>query len=1003
MNIFRHRAALAFILFFLAQTATALPAIKVEEKLAAKKRWVDSVYNMLSPEERIGQLFMVAAYSGGKNLNEDLITKLINAHQIGGLIFMQGGPVRQAMQTNRYQHMAQVPLLISMDAEWGLGMRLDSVRSFPRQMMLGATRDTALVYKMGAAIAAQCKRLGVHMDFAPDVDVNNNPANPVINSRSFGENKSWVARLAIAYMLGLQKNGIIACAKHFPGHGDTNVDSHKDLPLIPKSVAELDTLELYPFRQLIAAGVRSVMVAHLEVPALDTTPHVPTTLSRNAVTGLLKDKLGFNGLVVTDALQMQGVAKYFPSGEADLRAFEAGNDILLFSQDVPAALARIKTAIDSGIIPQAALETSVKKILAAKYNAGLNHFKDIDTTNITSDLNKDVDDVRTQSAREAITLVKDDNQILPKLNDNMRVGYVGVHTGKTTPLFQSLNDKFVNIKPMWVHKASTADSIKDVLDKMAAYDAVVVAIHNISFTPGSNYGLSDEELNFMQQAACRPNVMVVLLGNAYAQQYFCGAQSVMVSYEDDSLTELATADVLLKRSRARGHLPVTACIDGKSICPAPVKVAAPPKEQPRELVKTLYPADAGVVDMSALDKTDMFLQRCVADGAFPGCRVLAARDGKVFYDKSFGYLDYSKEREVDTNTLYDMASCTKILSTTMAVMRLYEQGKIELNKTLGDYLPITKGTNKADLKIKDILLHQAGLKSWIPFFKETVNEKGKVKKGYFKRKPGDGYSIQVANDLYMRNDYRDTIWSRILTSPLDNAGKSVYSDLDFYFLAAVVEQITGKTIDKYVDEEFYKPMGLKRITYRPLEKFDTTQIAPTEIDLGFRNQLIHGYVHDPGAAMLGGVAGHAGIFATAHDVAAMFQMLLNKGTYGGKRYFKASTVELFTAYQSNLNHRGYAFDKPSADPETGGPAGDRTSAQAFGHQGFTGTCAWADPATGIVFVFLSNRVYPSAENAKINKLNVRTLTQDYIYESIGIPVNHTRGDVYKAQTEGKKQ
>jgi len=1002
MNKFRLSLACIFTLLFIVGTATARPDRKTDNSIAAKKHWVDSVYNSLSQEERIGQLFMVAAYSGGKSYNEELISKLIAAHQIGGLIFMQGGPVRQALLTNKYQHAANVPLLISMDAEWGLGMRLDSVKSFPRQMMLGAARDTDLVYRMGAAIAAQCRRLGVHIDFAPDCDVNNNPANPVINSRSFGENKSWVARLAIAYMRGLQKNGVMACAKHFPGHGDTDVDSHKDLPRIPKSVEQLDTLELYPFRQLIAAGVKSIMVAHLEVPALDTAAHVPTTLSRNAVTGLLKDKLGFNGLVITDALQMQGVAKYFPAGEADLRAFKAGNDILLFSQDVPVALAKIKNAIDSGAIPQAALEASVKKILWAKYSAGLNQFKDIDTTNITGDLNKEVDDMRTQAAKEAITIVRDDNQILTRMNDNMRVGYVGINAAKTTPLFEKLNDKFITIKPIWLPKGFEADAAKTALEKMTAYDAVVVAIHNINFTPGSNYGISDDALNFIQQAATRNNVMIVLMGNAYATQYFCCAPSVMVAYEDDSLTELVAADVLLRKIKARGKLPVTACIDGKSVCPAPVKITAPPKEQPKELVKTLYPADAGVVDMSVLDKADMFMQRCIADGAFPGCRVLAARDGKVFYDKAFGYLDYSKNKEVDTNTLYDMASCTKILATTLAVMRLYEEGKIDLDKTLGDYLPMTRGTDKAGLRIKDILLHQAGLKSWIPFFKETVNEKGRQKKGYFKKKPTDEYSIQVANNLYLRNDYKDTIWSRILTSPLENKGKSVYSDLDFYFLAAVAEQITGKTIDKYVEDEFYKPMGLMHITYRPLTRFDSSQIAPTEIDLGFRAQLIHGYVHDPGAAMLGGVAGHAGIFATAHDVAVIFQMLLNKGTYGGKRYFKATTVDLFTAYQSTLNHRGYAFDKPSADADNGGPAGDRTSAQAFGHQGFTGTCAWADPATGIVFVFLSNRVYPSAENTKINKLNVRTLMQDDIYESIGIPVNHNREQLYKIQTQGKK-
>jgi beta-N-acetylhexosaminidase len=965
----------------------------------AKSYWVDSIYNHLNEEERIGQLFMVAAYSGGKNYNEELVTKLLNAHQVGGLIFMQGGPVRQAILTNRYQHMAQTPLLIGMDAEWGLGMRLDSVKNFPRQMMLGATRDTDLAYRLGAAIAGQCRRLGVHIDFAPDVDVNNNPANPVINSRSFGENKVWVSRMGTSYMRGLQKNGVMACAKHFPGHGNTDVDSHKDLPLITGSQYELDTLELYPFRKLIYVGVKSIMVAHLEVPALDTAAHTPSTLSRKIVTELLKEKLGFNGLVITDALNMQGVTKYFPAGETDLRAFEAGNDILLFPQDVPAATEKIKNAVENGIIPHAALENSVKKILAAKYDAGLAEWTDIDTEDLVGDLNRNVESVRTQITRAAITLVKDDNQVLKKINENMSIEYIGINADTATLLYDRLENEFDNVKAEWLPKGSSADNMQRIMDRLPKYDAVIIALHNLNFSPVNNYGLSDDAINFLQVAACHSNVMVVLPGNAYAMQYFCGGGSVLVGYEDDSVTEKLMADVLLRKFKPRGKLPVTACVDGRSICPAPVRPPAVAKEPSNELRKALYPVDAGVVEPHALDKLDLFMARNVADGVFPGCRVLAAKNGKVFYNKAFGYLKYDKKQAVDTSTLYDMASCTKVLATTLAVMRLYEQGKLDLNKTIGDYLPWARGTNKEGCYVRDLLLHQAGLKSYIPFFKATIDEDGYPDRRLYKTRPRDGYSIKVAENMYLRDDYRDTMWSRILSGPLDNVGKSVYSDLDFYFLAAIVEQIMGRTIDKYVDEQFYRPMGLRRILYNPLNRFDTTQMAPTEIDVYFRRQLVYGYVHDPGAAMFGGVAGHAGIFASADDVAAIFQMLLNKGVYGSKRYFKPATVELFTAYHSKLSHRGLGFDKPATDPDDGGPAGERCSAFAFGHQGFTGTCVWADPATGVVFVLTSNRVYPSAENTKINKLNVRTTAQDYIYEALGYPVVHNRMDEFKKETQ----
>ncbi len=998
MGSFRLVVIAALGVLFIALTVHAQPKgkSKLAEYTAVKNHWTDSVYDKLTEDERIGQLFMVAAYSGGKNYNEEQVTKLITDHQVGGLIFMQGGPVRQAMQTNKYQHLAQLPLLLSMDAEWGVGMRLDSLKNFPREMMLGATHDTDLVYKVGAAIAQQCKRLGVNIDFAPDVDVNNNAANPVINSRSFGEDKVWVSKLGIAFMRGLQRNGVLACAKHFPGHGNTSVDSHKDLPLVPRTVEQLDSTELYPFKQLIAAGVRSVMVAHLEVPALDTTPHVPTTLSKNAVTGLLKNKLGFTGLVFTDALNMQGVTKYFPAGDADLRAFEAGNDVLLFSQDVPAALGKIKNAIDSGIIPMAMLETSVKKILAAKYDVGLSTgWKDIDTTNITADLNKYVDTMRAQVAKAAITVVRDDNLALKKINENMRIGYIGVNANTSTPLYERLNDEFNNVKAEWLPKGSPADTVQKVLDGMPRYDMTIIAVHNLNFAPANNYGLSDEAVNFLQQAGCRNNVLVVLLGNAYAAQYFCGAGSVVIGYEDDTLTEQAMANLLLKKTKAKGRLPVTACMNGLSICPAPVKAPVIAKEASNELRKVFYPSDAGVVDQKALDRLDMFMARNIADGVFPGCRVLAAHNGKVFYDKAFGYTRYDKMHPVDTNVLYDMASCTKVLATTISVMRLYEQGKLDLDKTLGDYLPQAKGTDKAGLHIRDILLHQAGLKGWIPFYKETVDDDGKLKPELYRKTQSPGFDIHVAKDVWLRSDYTDTMWARIYASPLSNAGKMVYSDLDYFFLAAIVKQITGQTIDKYAEEEFYKPMGLKRITYLPLNKFDTSQIVPSEIEITFRAQTLWGYVHDPGAAMLGGVGGHAGLFADAHDVAAIFQMLLNKGVYGSKRYFKPATVDMFTAYNSKISHRGLGFDKPLPDPDDAGPAGERSSGLAFGHQGFTGTCVWADPATGIVFVFLSNRVFPSGANTKITKLGVRTTAEDYIYEALGVPVDHNRAVVYR--------
>lgn len=968
--------------------------------LQLKNKWVDSIYNKLGDTERIGQLFMVAAYSGGKDYNEEKIKQLISEHRIGGVIFMQGTAEAQASLTNLYQQMANVPLLIAMDAEWGLGMRLTGVKNLPRAMMTGATRDTAIAYKLGAAIAKQCKRMGVHIDFAPVVDVNNNPNNPIINARSFGEDKLLVTRLALAYMRGLQDNGVMACAKHFPGHGDTDADSHEDMPVINKSMQQLDTLELYPFKEMIRKGIGSVMVAHLSVPAIEPQKKVPTTLSKNAITDLLRNKLGFKGLIFTDALNMKGIAKYYSPGEIDVLALMAGNDMLLFSQDVPSGMKKIMAAIDSGKITWPEIEIHVKRVLAAKYDAGLHNWKPIESINATEELNSVVIPLRTITTKKSVTLIRDRNNIIANLlNTRKRIGYIGINAKDSSHLANALLQSIPDMKMEWLPKGSSSSVTNKILANTALNnDITIVGIHSMSFYPTNGYySLDEQQMSLIKQLAARPDVLIALMGNPYLLKNTCNTGSVVVTYEDDSLTQDAVARVLLRKDDARGILPVSPCVgmQTEGVLLPPVAAATPVATD--VLVKTDYVEDAKVVNENALEKLDMFLQRSIADGVFPGCRILAAKDGKVFYDKAFGYYDYNKTQPVTETTLYDIASVTKVAATTLAVMRLYESGKLNLDKTIGDYLPWVKGTDKEGLKIKDLLLHQAGLKSWIPFYKETLDEKGNLKPELYSNKADNRKWITVAKNLYLNGDYTDTIWNRILNSPLENKGKCVYSDLDFYFLAAITEKITGQHIDKYVDEQFYKPLGLKHTTYNPLQKFKEQDIAPTEKDNVFRRQQIQGYVHDQGAAMLGGVAGHAGVFSTAGDVAVIFQLLLNKGSYKGQRYFKKETIEKFTAYNSAISRKGLGFDKPKEDKDDAGPAGNRTSGYAFGHQGFTGTCAWADPATGIVFIFLSNRICPSTDNNNINRMSIRTIAQDYIYEALGYGINHERPAVYKTQ------
>lgn len=982
------------IVLFLLVNINALAQTKFHNTIQVnKKHWVDSVYQSLNIEERIGQLFMVAAYSGGPNLNQSQIEKLIKNHQIGGLIFMQGGPARQAILTNEYQSMAQVPLLIGMDAEWGLGMRLDSVINMPRQMMIGASQDTTLMYDIAKAIAYQCKRLGVHVNFAPVIDVNNNPLNPVINSRSFGENKYLVSKMGIAYMRGLQDNGVMACMKHFPGHGNTNTDSHKDLPFINRSITELHNIELYPFKQLINAGVQSAMVAHLEIPSLEKIPHIPTTLSKKTIQNLLKTEMGFKGLVFTDALNMQGVAKYFKPGEVDLKAFLAGNDILLFSQDVPTAIVKIKEALHIGTITEIDLQERVKKILSAKYDYKLHQYKNIDIKNITADINKYTSALKKRTTEASATLAVDKDNVIQKLNlSTNKIQYIGLNTNQST-LSTELKKYFPKITSTFIQPNSSKASIDACLASLKQNDFNIIAIHKANIYPNKNYGLPSSITNFIQKAQALPNTIIVLMGNAYILKNSCNANAALVMYEDDSVTQQVAANILAGNKSIKGHLPVTVCPNMKADT-----TASTSNYIPFNLNKTDQPLYKGIVSQAAIQKLNQFMNTCIKQQVFPGARIIALQNNHVIYNECFGYIDYQKTAPVTFNTMYDVASITKVLSTTLAIMKLYDDNRLKLNRKISDFLPWTLNTDKANITIKDLLLHQAGLKAWIPFYKETLDSITKKPRiDIYQSKPNDLFTISVAENMYMRKDYIDTIWQRILTSPLENKGKYVYSDLDFLFLQKVVEEFVQKPINVYVNNTFYKPMQLHNITYLPIGKYPKVQIAPTEQDNIFRNQLVWSYVHDQAAAMLGGVAGHAGLFATVEDVANIFLMLQKGGIYKGKRYFQASTVQKFTTYNSPISRRGLGFDKPNPNRDDAGPCGNRSSGYTFGHQGFTGTCAWSDPTNNIVFVFLSNRVNPNADNNAINRLSVRTVTQDYIYEALGIPKNSNRSEVYQSQ------
>jgi beta-glucosidase-like glycosyl hydrolase/CubicO group peptidase (beta-lactamase class C family) len=939
-------------------------------------RWVDSVFNTMTPDERIAQLFMVAAYSNKDKAHVNEIKKLVQEYKVGGLIFFQGGPVREAQLTNTYQSLAKIPLLISMDAEWGLAMRLDSTVQFPRQMTLGAIQDDSLIYQMGKEIAMHCKRLGIQVNFAPVADVNNNPLNPVISTRSFGEDKYNVARKALAYMKGMQDVNVLANAKHFPGHGDTDSDSHKTLPTIMHSRERMDSLELYPFREMMRQGLGSVMVAHLNIPAYDTTKNLASTLTKSVVTDLLQNELQFKGLIFTDALNMKGVSKYFEPGAVDVKALIAGNDVLLFSEDVPVAMKEIKKAIEKGDLSQDEIDRRCKKILAAKQWAGLDKFKPVKTKNLYQDLNNTSAEVLNRKLAEAsATLLINKDSLIPlKRLDTLQIATLSLGY-KDAQVFQSTLGKYTSVKHFGIDKDAKPAEYDSVLKWLKPYDLVIIAVNNTNNNPKKDFGLTSQTVNMVKSVMKQSKVIVDVFSNPYILAKFDSIQfadAVIMSYEYNEYTQDKSAQLVFGGIGAKGKLPVTASEHFKLGAGFDTKQVR---------FNYVIPEETGI-NPKILNKIDSIALKGIKDKVYPGCQVLVVKNGKVFYQKAFGYHTYEGKTKVKNDDLYDIASITKIASSTAAIMKLASEKKINLDDSLYNYWPALKGTNKQNIVLREMLTHQAGLPAWIPFWQRTV-VKGEYKPGIYNKTKSDEFPYRVAEDLYIHKSYRDTILKQLIECPLAVKKEYKYSDLGYYFLQHIIEEKTKTTLDQYVRESFYAPLGLSTMGYKPRDRFELKRIVPTEYDVKFRRQLVHGDVHDQGAAMLGGVAGHAGLFSNANDLAVLMQMYLQKGSYGGERYLDSSVVSEFTKCQYCVdNRRGIGFDKPETDPKKESPVCDCVSYLSFGHSGFTGTLTWADPEYDLVYVFLSNRVYPDAEDNKLAKSGIRTAIQRVIYEAI---------------------
>ncbi len=946
-----------------------------------KKRdfWADSLLKTMSEDEKIGQLFMIAGYSNQGEVHAQATENLIKKHHVGGIIMMQGAPLRQAMYVNRYQTLTRIPLLIASDAEWGLAMRLDSAMRYPRAMVLGAIANDETVYDFGKEIARQCRRLGVHVNFAPVADVNSNPKNPVIGTRSFGETKENVARKASAYARGMQDNGLIANAKHFPGHGDTDKDSHYTLPFLGHDSERLNEIELYPFKELIKDSVMSIMVAHLNVPSLDKSG-TPTSLSPKVIQDLLIDSLKYNGLIFTDGLGMKGIANSNNPGDAEVKAILAGNDILLIPMSVQKGKTAIKKALENGTLSWNEINQRVLKILRAKYFVGLHDFKPIETKNLYEDLNNhQAKLMKERIFREAVTVVKNKANLLPfKEIDSVKFGSVAIGVGKENE-FQKILSKYAKFEHHVIQNKNSYDySYTQVLNQVADNDVVIVSLHNINVNSRKNsFGISATSRNFIKKLQEKTKVVVVSFGNPYGLAYFEDSDWLVCGYDDDPMMRKIVPQVLFGAIGTQAKLPITASD----------KLPVGTGLEIRSLGRLKYSDISEGVGLNhkILERIDTLANFAMQVGAFPGCQVLVAKNGTVIFDENYGYHTYKKAQFVEAQSIYDIASVTKVVSTTQAVMKLYDAGIIKsLNDKISTYLPDLKGTNKQNITIRDVMLHQAGVVQSMPFWYFTLS-KGDFRTDFYAQERTENFGTKVMEDLYARTDIDSYLWQKTLNHKLrkhkkrDGSYDYLYSDLGFYILRKMIEHQTGTTLNAYVENIFYQSLGMHRTGYLPLNQFPENQVVPTEFDTYYRKTELRGIVHDPDAALAGGVAGHAGIFGTANDLAILMQMLLQKGNYGGKTYFQnPETVSTFTRQQTKANRRGLGWDKPSES--SGKPASYYASKNSFGHLGFTGTCLWADPENDIVYVFLSNRTYPQGRtNRKLQQYKIRERIQDMIY------------------------
>ncbi len=966
-----------------AQESVVLEQIK---DTVACRQWVDAQLSAMSLKKKIGQLFIHTVAPLVTQQNKANIASAVKEYGIGGLLFSGGEMEKQVLLTNYAQEMAHIPLMITFDGEWGLSMRLKNTPKFPRNRVLGCIENDTLLYEYGKEVARQLREIGVTVNFAPVADVDNNPCNPVINTRSFGSRPQAVGEKVVAYSRGLEDGGVLAVCKHFPGHGDTEVDSHKSLPVLYFNRERLDSVELCPFKKAISAGVGGIMIGHLRVPALCDRP---ASISHNIVTKLLKNELGYKGIVFTDALEMKGISN---NADVSAQALIAGCDLLLVPRNLKREMQGVLNAVKAGKLTEKEITEKCRKVLTYKYALGLNHRPLIDAKEARKRLNRAyTKDLSERIDAAAVTVVKDADEALPldlSLSGTVLLS-LSPTLSQTSPFYRTLNQSY----PVAWLRANPND-MAGIQKRLRPAQRVIVTVHTSKVEPYLN--------TLLQLAKDKPFILVCFESQKVLKKLehvVAQASAVILAHKDTDALQHYVANVLLGKRKASGHLSVALNDEYVAGSGVVIDPNSPHHYSPEEFG----------MRSSVLNRIDSVALEGIRKGAYPGCHVLITKNGYPVYNKCFGTHTYESKTPVSENDLYDLASLSKTTGTMLAVMKLYDEGKLGLTDKVVKYLPQMTGAI-GRVTIQDLLYHESGLPAYLPFYKKAI-DKSSCKGGMY-RKYRDAnhriqigerlfictnfsflpewvsktaskeYSEQIADGLFIKPEFRDVILKEIAEAPLKSRSYR-YSCLNFMLLKEIIEKISGEPMDSYLEREFYKPMGLAYTAYRPLRKFKKEQIVPTVKEDFLRGGMLQGFVHDEAAAFLGGVSGNAGLFSTAREVAQIYQMLLDKGICGDRRYLSRATCELFLTMKSKNSRRGLGFDKPDVNRPEKGPCSENTPASVVGHTGFTGTCAWADPTNELVFVFLSNRTYPNPYNRKnLMRLNIRPSMQHLMYESL---------------------